>query len=119
MKNLFICLAIIGLYSIPALAEVSQKKPVVINIFVDNKSSQNNGIPRSPICHPSLFIEDHTLSFSNSCVGFTLELVQDDAIVYTYLINSTDDLILPSYLSGTYQIRLVGGSFTFVGEIEL
>ena len=31
----------------------------------------------------------------------------------------TDEIALPSTLSGTYEIRLVRGSITFVGEIEL
>ena len=120
MKKIFICLAVMAFCCLPVLADgEEEKKPVTIRPINILQNSQMDDYPRSPIRRPSLYIEDHTLSFTNSCVGYTLELVQDDEVVYTYFINSTDDLVLPSNLTGIYEIRLVGGAFTFVGEIEL
>lgn len=82
-------------------------------------SSEQNSPSRAPMHVPSLYIEDHTLSFSSACVGYMLQLAQNDVVVYTYYIQDGDDLILPDYLSGQFEVRLVGASFTFVGEIEL
>ena len=99
---------------------MAEPTPVILDLTNHHgTSSEHNDIPRAPIRVPSLYIEDHTLSFSSSCVGYTLQLVQDDVVVYTYYIQDSDDLCLPSNLTGIYEIRLVGGSFTFVGEIEL
>lgn len=119
MKRSFLMVVLFATVCNPVFAVDDDKKPVILDINGKADNAEYGEIPRSPIRHPSLFIEEHTLSFSNSCLGFILELVQDDAIVYTYLINSTDDLVLPSELVGIYEIRLIGGSFTFVGEIEL
>ena len=118
MKSLFL-LVVFACCNIPVCACGDDKEPVILVIRVDGHHTEDGEISRSPIRRPSLFIDNHTLSFSNSCVGFTLELVQDDVVVYTYLINGTDDLVLPCELFGVYEIRLLGGSFTFVGEIEL
>ena len=34
-------------------------------------------------------------------------------------MDKNEEITLPSTLSGTYEIRLIRGSQTFVGEIEL
>lgn len=119
MKRLFVMVAFFATLSNPILADDNDKKPVILDVFGTGDNSERDEIPRAPIRRPSLFIKDHTLSFTNSCVGYTLQLIQDDAVVYTYYIESTDDLVLSSDLTGFYEVHLVGGSFTFVGEIEL
>ena len=37
----------------------------------------------------------------------------------TAITEETDEITLPSTLSGTYEIRLIRGSLTFGGDIEL
>lgn len=64
MKKLLICVAMMAWGCIPLLADELQKKPVVINILIVEQHSQDDEIPRSPIRRLSLFVEDHTLSFS-------------------------------------------------------
>lgn len=117
MKKVISLLTIAILLSSTMIAEPTR-------IILDLKdhhgtSSEHKEIPRAPIRVPSLYIEDHTVSFSSACVGYTLQLVQDDMVVYTYYILDDNDLVLPSDLIGQYEIRLVGSSFTFMGEIEL
>lgn len=116
---MFIASVFFAVFCQVTMADNNEPKPVVIHPIQKDDNQGREEIPRAPIRVPSLYIEDHTLSFSAACTGYTLELVQDEEIVYSYYIGDTDDLVLPSDLIGQYEIRLVGGSFTFVGEIEL
>lgn len=82
-RLLFIAAVTIAAFSLPCHAEGDEKEPVILHVRERIKNEGLEEIPRSPIRRPSLYIEEHTLSFTNSCVGYTLELVQDDEVVYT------------------------------------
>ena len=92
--------------------------PVTLSI-IDPTENQGEH-HRNPITIPSVSLEDYTLTFSTPCYGYTLELVdENDAVVYTTIITS-DTLVLPSTLSGEYQLRLIpndGGSIYFYGYV--
>ena len=77
--------------------------------------------PKSPVQMPTIVQEGYTLYIISGCTGATLILRDEyETEVYSTLItDETDEITLPSTLSGTYEIRLVRGSITFVGEIEL
>ncbi len=106
---------------LPFFSTIAEADEIGLQLQTDiiDPTLPSNGTNRGPIRVPSLYIEDHTLSFSSACVGYTLELIQDGETVYSFSITDTDDLVLPDYLCGQFEIRLVGASFTFVGEIEL
>lgn len=74
---------------------------------------------RGPVYIPELSIEDYTLTFSTPCYGWTLTLVdENDNVAYTTIITS-DSLVLPSTLSGDYQLRLIpnDGNIYFYGYV--
>lgn len=119
MKRLFIVSTLLLSFCLATFADNTGKEPVILSAKTYGTESEHPEPPRAPIRVPSLYIEDHTLSFSSACVGYTLELIQDGETVYSFSITDTDDLVLPDYLCGQFEIRLVGASFTFVGEIEL
>lgn len=128
MKRLFIVSTLLLSFcqmpfaaSLTTNTAVEPEGPTLVIIYPDlsGENSEHGEASRAPIRIPSLYIEDHTLSFSSACVGYTLELIQDGETVYSISITDTDDLVLPDYLCGQFEIRLVGASFTFVGEIEL
>ena len=74
--------------------------------------------PKSPVQMPTVVQDGYTLYIISGCTGATLILRDEyETEVYSTLI--TDEIILPTTLSGTYEIRLIRGSQTFVGEIEL
>ena len=79
-------------------------EPVILSI-VD--PTDNQGEPsRGPVFVPEVSIENYTLTFSTPCYGYTMELVDaNDVVAYTTIITS-DTLVLPSTLSGTYKLRL-------------
>ena len=77
--------------------------------------------PKSPVQMPTIVQDGYTLYIISGCAGATLILRDEyETEVYSTLItDETDEITLPSTLSGTYEIRLIRGSQTFVGEIEL
>ena len=77
--------------------------------------------PNSPVQMPTVVQDGYTLYIIRGCAGATLILRDEyETEVYsTAITDETDEITLPSTLSGTYEIRLIRGSQTFVGEIEL
>ena len=65
--------------------------------------------------------DDYVLTLPALADDYTFELLdQDDEVVYTtFLPSGTTQIILPSTLSGSYEIRLVGDTYYYRGYIEL
>jgi hypothetical protein len=87
----------------------------------DDEQPGTNGNPRSPIEVPLVYIEDYTLTFAVGHPDYTLIIKDEDGyVIYTTTVFSTDtELILPSTLSGDYEVNLVMGNWLFVGYILL
>lgn len=85
-----------------------------------NDPTENQGEPsRGPVLEPEVSIDDHTLSVDTSCYGYTLRLVdEDDNVVFSTIITSTT-VILPSTLSGEYELQLIptDSSIYFYGYV--
>ncbi len=102
---------------------VSAKQPTDINLeagYVDPEDE--GGDPhRSPILIPEVGIDNYTLTFYTPCDGCTLRLLdENDNIPFVTVIPvGTTTLVLPSYLSGTYQIQIISGNICFWGYIDL
>ena len=77
--------------------------------------------PKSPVLMPTIIQDGYTLYIISGCAGSTLQLLDEfETVVYsTTITDETEEITLPSTLSGTYEIRLIRGSLTFGGEIEL
>ena len=93
--------------------------PVEIDLqagYIDPTDDQDNP-HRSPILSPSVSIEDYTLSFDHSCLGCTLRLVDGSGdVAYTTVING-DTLVLPSTLSGEYELQILFDDCYFFGFV--
>ena len=76
------------------------------------------GPHKSPVQAPIVDLDDHTLYFTTSCVGDTLQLVQNGVVVYSIVI-SDDEVELPASLEGTFEIRIIEDEWLFYGVIEL
>lgn len=70
---------------------------------------------------PKVYIEDYTLSFGINHPEYVLIIKDENGQeVYTTTVFSTQpDVILPSTLSGNYEINLVMGNWLFTGWIYL
>ena len=91
-----------------------------VNPGPDNDAIGNHG-PKSPVASPIVYIEDHTLSFVADHPDYLLTIKDEDGEeVYSATVYSVEtEVILPSFLSGTYQIELIMGNWIFIGEIVL
>lgn len=102
---------------------VSAKQPTDINLeagYVDPEDE--GGDPhRSPILIPAVGIDNYTLTFYTPCDGCTLRLLdENDNIAFVTMIPvGSTTLVLPSYLSGEYQIQIISGNICFKGYINL
>ena len=87
----------------------------------DGGSGGGEAGPKSPVLMPTIVQDGYTLYIISGCAGSTLQLLDEfETVVYsTTITDETEEITLPSTLSGTYEIRLIRGSLTFGGEIEL
>lgn len=76
---------------------------------------------KGPVVIPSVSIDDHTLYFGTPCDGCTLNVVDsNDVVVYTTVIPvGATSLVLPSTLSGEYELQIIQGNYCFYGPITL
>ena len=94
--------------------------PLSVHIDDDEKPI-GHSTPKTPIEVPKVYIEDYTLTFGINHPEYTLILKdENDNVVYTTTVFTTQtDVILPSTLSGDYQIELIMDDWLFVGWINL
>ncbi len=77
-----------------------------------------NNPHKSPVQAPIVDLDDHTLYFTTSCVGDTLQLVQNGVVVYSTVI-ADDEVELPETLTGEFEIQIIQDEWLFYGVIEL
>ena len=113
---LFLFSAFIFSTSVSALELV----PLTICIEEDEQPG-TNGFPRTPITAPTVYIDDYTLLFEANHPEYVLRIKDEsNNVVYTTVVYSTQtQVVLPSTLSGNYQIELVMGNWLFTGWINL
>lgn len=118
MKKLL--LMIVGAFLLSTSLWARELVPLSVNIE-DDEQPGTNGYPRGPIEVPLVYIEDNTLSFETNHPDYTLIIKDEDGyVVYTTTVFSTDiEVILPSTLSGDYEVNLVMGNWLFTGWINL
>lgn len=102
-------------------AQMCAKVVVPLQVNYEDPTYGQGEPSRGPVIIPSVSIEDYTLTFTTPCYGYTLLLIdEDDQVAYTTIIMS-DFLVLPSTLSGEYQLRLIpndGSGIYFYGYVE-
>ena len=105
------------------MAQAPNTDPQQINFNV-------NWIDPNPMGHkpgrglndpPTVYLEDYTLSFASVHPEYVLYIKdEDEVVVYSTVVTSaTTEVLLPSTLSGYYEINLVMNEWYFWGHIEL
>lgn len=74
--------------------------------------------PKSPVLLPTVYYENYVLTFDSSCIGCTIELVQDDEVVFTGVVNANGEVEIPDTLVGLIELRIYRGDDTYIGEFE-
>ena len=87
----------------------------------DDYTPISHGHPKTPITAPKVYIDDYTLLFEADHPEYVLNIKdENDNVVYSAVVYSTQtQVVLPSTLSGDYQIELVMGYWLFTGWINL
>ena len=119
IKNIKFVTLLTALLSFSSVCVNAAFRPLELQVRIfDPRENQGPG-QRGPEEAPSVSIEDYTLSLDHSCLGCTLRLVdENDTVVYTTIING-DTLMLPSTLSGEYELQILFDDCYFYGWIEL
>ena len=84
----------------------------------EGQSHDHGDNPRGPIEIPTAYYEDYVLSFDSSCIGCTVELVQNDVVVFTGVVDSNGEVEIPETLVGLIELRIYRNGITYVGEFE-
>jgi len=116
MRKLFLMISAM-LVSVIAVAEVE------IELYVSkvDHTTFGHNVPKTPVRPPHVSIENGVLSFTADHPEYVLFIRDEEGdVVYTTVVSSSvTQVVLPSTLSGEYQIELVMGSWLFVGEITV
>lgn len=118
-KRLFVLLLTLALLPLSNLCVMAQ--PIDFSVGYEDPQNPKDDDPRSPILVPEVDIDGYTLTFYTPCDGCVLRLVdENDVVVYSTVIpTGATSLVLPSYLSGNYEIQIVQGNYYFYGNIYL
>lgn len=118
MKKLL--LMIVGAFLLSTSLWAKTIVPLSVNIE-ENDQPGGNGNPRSPIEVPLVYIEDYTLSFVVDHPDYELIIKDEDGVVVytTTVFSAQTEVVLPSALSGDYEVNLVMGNWLFTGWINL
>ena len=88
------------------------------NIIDQNPNFPGKG--KAPLRVPVIYIDGYTLSLQPSHPTYTINIVQDDEIVFTSEIPvGVAEFTLPAYLCGDCEIQFICGSIFFTGDIVL
>ena len=71
---------------------------------------------------PTIVQNGHEISFQTSHPAYTLYIIEEGTVVYSVAVtSSTTSVILPSWLSGEYEILLHPNdcNYYFYGDISL
>ena len=100
---------------------VSAQELVPLTVSIIDEQPISHGHPRSPDGTPIVYIDDYTLLFEVNHPEYVLNIKDEDGdVVYSTVVYSTQtQVVLPSTLSGDYQIELVVDNLLFMGWINL
>lgn len=117
MKKIF--LIVLGAFILSTSVSAQKLVPLTLNNEDDQPISTGN--PKSPTLAPTVYIEDYTLTFENNHPDYILNIKDEEGyVVYLTVVYSTEmQVVLPSILSGDYEIELTVGNLLFTGRIHL
>ena len=117
MKRL---LSVLALWAVLGGALFATPRIIGLSVGIDDASPVIPGLGKGPI--PQVWLDDHEIYFLTMHPEYSLSIIEDGTLVYSVVFPSTtSSIILPSWLSGEYEILLrpSGCSYYFYGYIEL
>lgn len=104
-----------------AMAQTPGGNPIDLNLGWIDPTPVGDGPARNPIDPPTVYLENYTLTFAANHPEYVLYIKdENETVVYSTVVTSaTTEVVLPSTLSGYYEIDLVMDNWCFWGYIEL
>ncbi len=122
MRNVIITFFVLLLAGQQTISAQNPDEIIVeLTIQNDGNNAGSNEMPLTPVQPPQVSISGHTIYFTGTHNGFTLDLLDENNIVayHTTVASGVTEVILPDYISGNYTLRLTIGSSVFIGEITV
>ena len=121
MKRFLLFLMMTAMLPLSSFQLNAAKHGVQLGVRYDDPHNNQPGGAKTPVLIPTISIDDYTLYFETPCDGCLLNVVDaSNTVVYSVVIPvGTTSLVLPSYLSGTYELQIIQGNYCFYGDITL
>ena len=116
-KKRILLLCLTAMLSFSAISVYADS--VDLQVGIVDPDYGDDGQHRGPVLIPDVSLDGYSLIFNTPCDGCTLRLLdENDIVVYSTVIpTGTTSLVLPSYLSGEYEIQIIRGNIYFYGYI--
>ena len=120
-KNLIFGFLILSLLLVSLVTKAAEplSTPVELSVSPITDPILHPGQHRMPPYVPTVTLQEYTLTFSCAYVDWELQLWQDGVEVYSETLSSSPQVVLPSCLTGDYELRIVGSSYYYHGYISL
>ena len=124
MKKLFSIVALMFTMSLATVyltAAGTEEQPVPLAVKQTKPTGGHNPLPKSPTEIPEVYLSGNVLTFDAALEGCTVQLLDEDEtlVFFDSIEENQTSLVLPSYLSGTYELQIIRGSIMFYAFIEL
>ena len=125
LRSLLLLVIVLGGALFSYADPLSGSVPVILQVGWHDPTSGSGELPRNLVNPPSASLDDHTLYINSEHPAYTLYLVdttgeEPDVVYQVYVPANVSVVVLPSTLSGTYELQLYDGSdYYFYSEIEL
>ena len=110
-----------AMLSLTSVSVYADPTDILLQVNYEDPNDGDDGEHRGPVLIPDVSLDGYSLIFNTPCDGYTLRLLDENgAVVYSTVIpTGTTNLVLPSYLSGEYEIQIIQGNLCFYGYIVL
>ncbi|MBR1520340.1 MAG: hypothetical protein IJ635_03785 [Bacteroidaceae bacterium] len=98
----------------------SEPTRTILHPTSNGNLGDKDGNQRAPLAPVYVYQDDHTLTFGANMVGCTVMLADNNGcIVFTDVVNESGTVEIPEEYTGAFELQLIRGDITFIGEIEL
>ena len=94
---------------------------IEFEVRFENPDEIGNLKPRTPVIIPTIYFDGTTLYFATPCDGYTLYIanVEGNVCYETVVPYGAEELTLPEYLSGEYELRIIQGNTCYSGLVTV
>ena len=121
LKKMIVACALVMTMPVCAVCEsLSALRQIELSVRIYNPGGTNGDKPRTPLYIPAVYIEENVLSFEIPTADFVLQLRNEEGVAYEIPVPAgTQEICLPEDLTGSYELLLIFGGYSFVGEVTL